>query len=168
MTSKEATIRFLDELPIVYANSNRQIERLRQQLHQTNRLNYILAYGERNQGILHRVANEHGTHLFPFSRTIRSPYFPHFEVERQRQEQHPSMHNLCSQSLAHENIPVTPLGKVSCSAVAPMPDLRAPPLYHLSSIESSTPFQEPPIYNLSATDQYNQHLHPSARRLESN
>ena len=78
MTSKDANLRFLDELQASGAlnvEHEEQVQRQREQYNQTDRFETILAYGQVNQGIQTRVANNYGTSLFPLSRTIVNPYF---------------------------------------------------------------------------------------------
>ena len=75
MTSKEANVDFVNKLKRLGTLTSKQALKENKTYGQVDTFRSIQTYGERNQGIQDRVANNYGTSLFPFSRTITNSHF---------------------------------------------------------------------------------------------
>ena len=75
MTSKEANVDFVNKLKRLGTLTPKQALKENKTYGQVDTFRSIQTYGERNQGIQDRVANNYGTSLFPFSRTITNSHF---------------------------------------------------------------------------------------------
>ena len=143
MTSKDANLRFLDELHNLGALNVDQVQRQREQYNRTDKFETILAYGQVNQGILCRVANNYGTSLFPFSRTISSPYFSHFQAPQYPLALYPFMYNPYVPMLPYPVIPLIQTVVVPVPVFVPTPaqTVNNPSPNHHPDMLSSGSFQ---------------------------